>query len=96
MIQPTFRPVVFGYETFATRPNPPAIFLERNIGSSDAGEAASNGSIIVDPVIERGKPASIQPIASAPLAVQGGTSVEKVTVMRETSPFPTHATSVTL
>jgi len=96
MIQPMSRSVVSGYETFATRTNPPAIFMERNIGSSDAGEAASNGSIIVDPVMERGQPASIQPIASAPLAVQGGTSVEKVTATSETSPLPTHATSVTL
>ena len=96
LIQPTSRPVVSGYETFATRTNPPAIFRERNIGSSDAGEAAPNGSIIVDPVMERGQPASIQPIASAPLAVQGGASVEKVTATRETSPLPTHAASVTL
>jgi len=96
MIQPMSRSVVSGYETFATRTNPPAIFMERNIGSSYAGEVASNGSIIVDPVMERGQPASIQLIASAPLAVQGGTSVEKVTATRETSPLPTHATSVTL
>jgi hypothetical protein len=96
VIQPASSLVVSGYETFVTRPNPPAIFMERKIGSSDAGEAVSNERIIVNPVKEREQPASLQPIASAPLAVQAGTTLEKVTATREVSPVTAHTTSVTL
>ncbi|MEA3091815.1 MAG: hypothetical protein QOJ04_3157 [Caballeronia sp.] len=96
MIQPTSPFVVSGNETFVTRPNPPAIFTERKIGSAQAGEAASNERIIVNPVMEREQPASVQPIASAPLAVRAGTTLEKVTATREGSPVTAHTTSVTL
>jgi hypothetical protein len=96
MIQPTVQPLVSEYETFATRPKPPAIFMEKTIGSSDAGEAASNGCIILNPVMEQGEPASIQPIASAPLAIHADTTLEKVTATKEASPPATHTNSVTL
>ncbi|WP_158940050.1 hypothetical protein [Burkholderia sp. S171] len=95
VIQLTSAPVVSEYETFATRPNPPDIFMERKIGSADAGEGASNERIIVNPVMERALPASIQPIASAP-AVRAGTALEKVTATTEESPATVHTTSVTL
>ena len=90
------RPVVFEYETSATRQNPPAIFMERKIGSADTGEAASNEHIIVNPAMEAEQPASIQPIASAPLPVRAGTTLEKVTATREESPVAEHTTNVTL
>ncbi len=96
MIQPTVQQLVSEYETFATRSKPPAIFMEKIIGSSDAGEAASNGRIIVNPVMEQGESASIQPIASAPLAIHADTTLEKVTATKETSPPITHTNSVTL
>jgi hypothetical protein len=96
MIQPTFRPLVSEYETSATRQNPPAIFMEKTIGSPDAGEAASNGRIIVNPVMEQGEPASVQPIASAPLAIHADTTLEKVSATKEASPPTTHTNSVTL
>jgi hypothetical protein len=96
VIQPKSRPIVSEYETFATRPNPPAIFRERRIGSADAGEAASNEHIIVNPVMDAEQPASIQPIASAPLAVRADTTLEKVTATREESPVTAHTTNVTL
>jgi len=96
VIQPTSLPVVSEYETFVTRPNPPAIFMERKIGSGNAGEAASNERIIVNPVMEREQPASVQPIASAPLAVRADTTLEKVTATTEESPATAHTTSVTL
>jgi hypothetical protein len=96
MIQPAVQPLVSEYETFATRSKPPAIFMEKIIGSSDAGEAASNGRIIVNPVTEQGESASIQHIASAPLAIHADTTLEKVTATKETSPPITHTNSVTL
>jgi hypothetical protein len=96
VIQPASPRLVSEYETFATRPNPPAIFMERKIGSADAGEAGSNERIIVNPAMEREQPASVQPIASAPLAVQADTTLEKVTATREESPVTVHTTSVTL
>ena len=96
VIQPKSASVLSEYETFATRPNPPDIFMERKIGSADTGEAASNGRIIVNPVMEREPPASVQPIASAPLPVRSDTALEKVTATREESPVTTHTTSVTL
>lgn len=96
VIQPTSPAVMSGYETFVTRPNPSAIFMERKIGSADAGEAASNERIIVNPAMEREQPASVQPIASAPLAVQADTTLEKVTATTEESPATAHTTSVTL
>jgi hypothetical protein len=96
MIQPTVQPLVSEYETFATRPKPPAIVMEKTIGSFDAGEAAPNGRIIVNPVMEQGEPASVRPIASAPLAVHADTTLEKVTATKETSPLITHTNSVTL
>ncbi len=96
MIQPTVQQLVSEYETFATRSKPPAIFMEKIIGSSDAGDAASNGRIIVNPVMKQGESASIQPIASAPLAIHADTTLEKVTATKETSPPITHTNSVTL
>jgi hypothetical protein len=96
MIQSGSRLQVSGYETFASRPNPPAIFPGKNIRNSETGEAASNGRIIVNPVMEREKPASIQPIGSTPLAVEAGASVKIVTVTSDESPVPTHSTNVTL
>jgi hypothetical protein len=96
VIQPTSASVVSEYETFATRPNPPDIFMERKIRSVDAGEAASNERIIVNPVMEQGPPASVQPIASAPLPVRSDTALEKVTATREEAPVAAHTTSVTL
>lgn len=96
VIQPASRAVVSEYETFATRQNPPAIFTERKTPGADAGEAASNERIIVNPVMGAERPASVQRIASAPLAVRANTSVEKVTATREELPVTAHATSVTL
>jgi hypothetical protein len=96
VIQPTSPLVVSENETFATRPDPPAIFTERKIGSAEAGEAAWNKRIIVNPVMEREQFASAQPIASAPLAVRAGTTLQKVTATREESPVTAHTTSVTL
>jgi len=96
VIRPTSSLGVSGYETFVTRPNPPAIITERKNGSRDAGEAVSNERIIVNPVTEREQPASIQPIASAPLAMRADTSVKKITATREESPVTGHTTNVTL
>ena len=96
MVPPMSRTVMSEYETFTTRPNPPAILMERNIAGSDTGEAASNRRIIVDPVMEGEKPASAQRIASAPLAVQADTTYEKVTATTEDAPVGAHTTSVTL
>jgi hypothetical protein len=96
MIQPTVQPLVSESETFAARSKPPAIFMEKIIGSPDAGEAASNGRIIVNPVMEQGQSGSIQPIASAPRAIHADTTLEKVTATKETSPPITHTNSVTL
>lgn len=96
VIHPISSSGVSGYETFVTRPNPPAIITGRKNGSGDAGEAASNERIIVNPVMEREQPASIQPIASAPHALRDAASVEKVTATREESPVAGHTTSVTL
>jgi hypothetical protein len=96
VIQSKSRPVVSEYETFATRQNPPAIFMERKIGSADAGEVASNEHIIVNPAMEAEQPASVQPIASAPLPVRADTALEKVTATREESPMVEHTTNVTL
>jgi len=96
VIQPMSRPVVSEYETSATRQNPPAIFIERKIGSAGAGEAASNEHIIVNPAMETEQPASVQPIASAPLPVRADTALEKVTATREESPVAAHTTNVTL
>ena len=96
VIQSASRPIVSGYETFGTRPNPPAIYTERNIGSLAAGEAASNERIIVNSVMEQEKPASVQRIASAPLAVRADTTLEKVTATRAESSVTEHTTSVTL
>jgi hypothetical protein len=96
VIQPTSALIVSEYETFVTRPNPPAIFMERKIGSADAGEAASNERIIVNPVMEEELAASVQPIASAPLAVRADITLEKVTATTDESPVAAHTTSVTL
>ncbi|MDN7177895.1 hypothetical protein M0D69_07665 [Caballeronia sp. SEWSISQ10-4 2] len=96
LIQPAVQPLVSEYETFAARPKPPAIVMGKTIGGSDAGEAASNGRIIVNPVMEQGEPASIQPIASAPLTMHADTTLEKVTATKEASPCTTHTNSVTL
>jgi len=96
VIQLTSSLGVSGYESFVTRPNPPAIITDRKNGNGGAGEAASNERIIVDHVTEREQPASIQPIASAPPAMRAAASVEKVTATREESPVAGHTTSVTL
>jgi hypothetical protein len=96
MASPLSRTAVSKYETFATRPNPPAIVMERNIASSDIDEAAPNPRIIADPVMEREKPASVQPIASTPAAVQADSTYKKVTATTEDAPVAAHTTSVTL
>jgi len=46
--------------------------------------------------MEQGPPASVQPIASAPLPVRSDTALEKVTATREEAPVAAHTTSVTL
>ena len=70
--------------------------MERKIGSASAGEAASNEHIIVNPAMAAGQPASVQPIASAPLPVLADAAREKVTAIREESPVAAHTTNVTL
>lgn len=96
VIQPKSRPVVSEYETSATRQNPPAIFMERKIGSADAVDAASREHVIVNPAMEAEQPASVQRISSAPLSARSDTALEKVTATSEESPVAAHTTNVTL
>src|ERR1700710_2530903 len=83
VIQRVSREAVSEYETFATRQNPPAIFTERKMAGADAGATASSERIIVNPAMGPELPASVQRIASAPLAVRADIAVEKVAVSRE-------------
>ncbi|MGX7004062.1 hypothetical protein ACSOSP_30450 [Caballeronia sp. KNU42] len=70
--------------------------MERKIGSTGAGEAASNEHIVVNPAIGTEQHASVQPIASAPLPVRADGALEKVTATRAESPVAAHTTNVTL
>jgi hypothetical protein len=96
VIPPVSQTVVSEYETFTTSQNPPAIFTEGKTPAAGGGEAASNERIIVNPVMGPERPASVQRISSAPLAVQVDIEVEKVTSTRDESAAAAHAPSVTL
>jgi hypothetical protein len=97
VITPALRPSMSESETSAIRQYPPATLIEKIIGNTDASEAASNGSIIVDLAMTQGDPAFVQSVRPAPFADQPNSALEKVTVSNTEKSLVTHTSnSVTL
>jgi hypothetical protein len=93
VIAPALRPAVSESETSATRQNPPAIFIAKIIGTTDASEVASNRRIIVDPAMTQGDSIFVQPVRPASFADQANGALEKVTATKAEKPLVTHTSN---